>query len=449
MNQLLEEGEARGLVGHGREALRLACERALEPLRERLRSGEAVTGLDDGFWPRVEAALAVVPGLRLRRALNATGVVLHTNLGRAPWADEAVAAASAASGAALVEIDRATGRRGRRDAAVGELLARLTGAEAGLPVNNNAGAVLLALSALARGRKVAVARGELVEIGGSYRMPEVVAAAGAEMVALGTTNRVHLADFERALADPEVACVLRVHPSNFRIEGFTGAPGMAELAALCREHGVPLVYDLGSGVLAGQELPALSEEHPVGEAVAAGCDLVTFSGDKLLGGPQAGLVVGAAPLVERLRRDVLTRCLRLDKTILAALEATLALHALGPEAARRRIPALARLHADADELERRARAFAAALEASGGGWRARVVPAAGRVGSGASPTADLPGWGVHLTRPGASGEALAAELRALEPPVFGRVQDDGVLLDLRTLSAEEEQELLLLLGGRP
>jgi L-seryl-tRNA(Ser) seleniumtransferase len=320
---------------------------------------------------------------------------------------------------------------------VSELLARVTGAEAGLPVNNNAATVLLAVSALARGRKGGVARSELVEIGGSYRMPEVIAAAGAEMVEVGTTNRVHLEDFEAAMEDPAVSLVLRIHPSNFRIEGFTTAPSMKELAAACRARGLPLVYDLGSGVLNGSDLPGLEQEHPVQAALADGCDLVTFSGDKLLGGPQAGLIVGARPLVERLRRDMLTRCLRLDKTILAALEAVLSIHALGEQAARTRIPALRRLALGTDELAARAVALAAVINADPD-YRAEVVACAGRVGSGASPTADLPGSGVLLQRQGEDAEALARRLRDAEPPLFARIQEAGVLLDLRTVSPDEQ-----------
>jgi L-seryl-tRNA(Ser) seleniumtransferase len=446
MHLVLEAPEAAALAReHDRESLRRACARALDAERARLRAGYAFAGLDGAFWSHVRDVLAVLPGLKTRRALNATGVVLHTNLGRAPWPAEAAAAVANASGVAMVEVDRATGKRGRRESAVSDLLVQVTGAEAGLAVNNNAAALLLAVSALARGRKAVVARRELVEIGGSYRMPEVVAAAGAEMVAVGTTNRVHLADYERVLADPEVACVLKVHPSNFSIEGFTGEPPLEELSALCRARGLPLAYDLGSGVLVGAEWPALEGEPTVADALARGCDLVTFSGDKLLGGPQAGLIVGAKPLVERLRRDMLTRCLRLDKAMLAALEAVLSIHALGPDAAVRRIPALARLALTAEQLRPRAEALAAALDGRAYGWSARAVACESRVGSGASPTAGVPSWGVQLRAPDASGEEMAARLRALEPPVFARVQDDGLLLDLRTLGESELDELRALL----
>ncbi|MCP4094014.1 MAG: L-seryl-tRNA(Sec) selenium transferase [Planctomycetes bacterium] len=441
MNEILESCAERGFESYGREACRAACSRALDGVRARRKAGDSLAAVDEAFWTQVAAFLKVLPSLQLRGAINATGVVLHTNLGRAPWPEEAVQAAAAASSASLCEIDRRSGGRGRRDRPVSELLARVTGAEAGLPVNNNAATVLLAVSALARGRKVVVARKELVEIGGSYRMPEVIAAAGAQMVEIGTTNRVHLKDFESAMGDPEVSLVLRIHPSNFRIEGFTKEPPMKEIAALCRERGLPLVYDLGSGVLNGSDLRGLEQEHPVQDSLADGCDLVTFSGDKLLGGPQAGLIVGAKPLVERLRRDMLTRCLRLDKTMLAALEAVLSIHALGEESARSRIPALQRLSLTHEQLRQRASAFADAINNSASAIQASVVDCAGRVGSGASPTEDLPSAGVLLAQEGLDAEQLAQRLRDADPPTFARIQDEAVLLDLRTVA---DHELVIL-----
>ena len=420
---------------------------ALDQIRGARKAGDRMAGVDDAFWAEVSARLEILPSLKLRGAINATGVVLHTNLGRAPWAAEAIAAAAQAAGASICEIDRESGGRGRRDAPVSELLAKVTGAEAGLPVNNNAATVLLAVSALARGRKVVVARSELVEIGGSYRMPEVIEAAGAEMVGVGTTNRVHAKDYIKALEDPDVACVLRVHPSNYRIEGFTKEIGMKELGDICHERGLPLVYDLGSGVLDARDLVGIEKEHPVREALQQGCDIVTFSGDKLLGGPQAGLIVGAKPLVERLRRDMLTRCIRLDKTILAALEATLSIHALGADAALSRIPALQRLSLTEEQIMQRATAFAAQVDALGDSFTAETTTCNGRVGSGASPTEDLPSAGVlirHATRDAAN---LAHALRMSEPPIFSRVQDESVLLDLRTVAEEQEAAIVQALSN--
>ena len=435
MNELLAEGEGRGLAMEGRGALHAALDGELDALRAVCLAGEE-RALDDDFWARVEARLGVVGRSTLGRALNATGVVLHTNLGRAPWPSEAVAAAAGAAGYAAVEVDPASGGRGRRGSGVEDLLCKLTGAEAGMAVNNNAGAVLLALGALARGRKVAVSRGELVEIGGSFRMPEVVVAAGAEAVEVGTTNRVHLEDFEKALDDPEVSVVFRAHTSNFRVEGFTAEPDMNELAALCRERGVALVHDLGSGILHGAKLAGLEEEPTVQGAMAGGADLLTFSGDKLLGGPQAGLVVGVTPLMDRLRRDPLARCMRLDKTILAALEAVLGIHALGEEAALKRIPSLTMLAASPAILGGTADAVGSWLKVQVPGLLTEAVDCEGRVGSGASPVAPLPGPGLGLSHPEMDAQTLAEHLRALSVPMYTRIQDDRVVVDLRTLLGE-------------
>ena len=441
MNELLDQAASRDLHA-GRDAQRAAIAAELDQLRADCRAGQA-RELDDGFWAKVVARIEVIPALRLREALNATGVVLHTNLGRAPWAPEAIAAVAQACGAAVLEVDPKTGRRGRRERAVSDLLAQVTGAEAGLAVNNNAAALMLAVAALSRGRGCVLARTEMVEIGGSYRMPEVVQAAGARLIEIGTTNRVHLKDYAAALDDPDVGCVLRVHRSNFELHGFTGEPPADEIAELCRERGVPLVYDLGSGVLSGAALPGAEEEPSVAAALKAGCDLVTFSGDKLLGGPQAGLIVGPKPLVEKLRSDMLTRCLRLDKALLAGLEATLALHALGEEASLERVPALRQLALKAEQILPRANDLAEQLTQVG--VQARVIETAGRVGSGAAPIRDLAGYGV-LVQPteGQDVEALAYALRMSRPGVFGRMQDGGLVLDLRTISPERDRELLQL-----
>ena len=441
MNELLDEAVARGIEA-GREAQRAAVSAELDQLRADCRAGQA-RELDDAFWAAVAGRIAVLPAMRLREALNATGVVLHTNLGRAPWAPEAIEAAQAASRAAVLEVNPRTGRRGRRERAVSDLLAQVTGAEAGLAVNNNAAALTLAVAALARGRGCVLARTEMVEIGGSYRMPEVVRSAGARLIEIGTTNRVHLKDYAEALNDPDVGCVLRVHRSNFELHGFTGEPEPEEIAQLCRERGVPLVFDLGSGVLAGAGLPGAEEEPSVAAALKAGCDVVTFSGDKLLGGPQAGLVVGPKPLVEKLRSDMLTRSLRLDKTLLAGLEATLGIHALGEEAALSRVPALRQLALTADDIRPRADALASALQAES--IDAQVIETAGRVGSGAAPIRDLAGWGVFVTpQAGVEVDTLAHALRMGRPGVFGRVQDGGVLLDLRTIEPDRDAQLQAL-----
>ena len=319
---------------------------------------------------------------RLRRVLNATGVVLHTNLGRAPLAVAARAAVTAvASGYCSLEYDLETGRRGRRGAGVERWLERLTGAEASLAVNNGAAAVLLALAALAAGRPVLVSRGELVEIGGSFRIPDILEKSGAAMVEVGTTNRTHLRDYERALErHPGAAVLLRVHPSNFRLEGFTARPAREELAALARRRRVLLVEDLGSGALVDLVPFGLEHEPTVTECLAGGCDVVTCSGDKLLGGAQAGLVLGRRRCLERIRRDPLARALRPDKLALAALEATLPLYA-DPARAAREIPVLGILARGAAELEERACRLADALAARVPGLETRVVASRGEVGA--------------------------------------------------------------------
>lgn len=446
MNTLLEQGAERGLEKYGRTALREALNQALDDLRNQWRrarqSGQEPEPPGDHFWNAVSEYLAVTPALGLRRALNATGVVLHTGLGRAPWPQEAMAAAIAAARYAILEIDPDSGDRSRREAHVAARLCAITGAEAGLAVNNNAAAVLLAISALARGRKVLMSRGEMVEIGGSYRIPDVVQAAGAQLVEVGTTNRTHAADFLEPLQDPQVACVIKVHPSNFRLEGFQQDVSIQELSGPCREHGVPLVYDLGSGVLTGLRLPNPLEEPTVRGELKAGADLVTFSGDKLLGGPQAGLIVGAKPLVERLRKDMLTRCLRLDKIGLAGLEACLSLHALGEEAATERIPALRMLAATPERLRQRAQQFAER-------WRQEGVPplvlgvcdSDARVGSGAGAALPIPSVALRVTVEGLAADILSWRLRQQNPAVFGRVHERQFLLDLRTLEAEDEPRL--------
>jgi L-seryl-tRNA(Ser) seleniumtransferase len=361
----------------------------------------------------------------LRRVLNATGVVVHTNLGRAPLAAEARAAvARAAEGYSNLEYDVATGERGSRQAHVEALLRELTGAEAALAINNCAAATLLAAAALAGGgRDLVVSRGQLIEIGGAFRIPDVVAQAGARMVVVGTTNRTRLADYAAVLG-AETGAILRAHPSNFRTLGFVEA---VEIEALCG-LGVPVIDDVGSGVLA-DDVEALAGEPPVRRSVRAGAAVVCFSGDKLLGGPQAGLLVGERDAIAACRRHPLARAVRIDKLSLAALEATLALYR-DPAHARRAIPVLAMLDADPHALEARARGLA---DATGG----TVVEAVAKVGGGALPLLELPGPAVALD-PGAAGaDALAAALRAGDPPVVGRIQDGRLLLDPRTLTDEE------------
>ena len=381
---------------------------------------EIQAGADPGDLPaRLRAELDATRAPNLRRVINATGVIVHTNLGRAPLAPEALARVyDAARGYSNLELDLEDGERGSRQDHLAELLRRLTGADASLVVNNNAAAVLLALAALAEGREVVVSRGELLEIGDGFRIPDVLVRSGARLVEVGTTNRTRAADYERAIG-PETALVLRVHQSNFRVVGFTELPRVEELAAVARRHGLPLVDDLGSGALG--DVPG---EPSARESLAAGADLVCFSGDKLLGGPQAGIVAGRADLIERLRRHPLQRALRVDKLTLAALEGTLQLHLDVPM----RVPVLRMLGEDASVVRARAERLA---ELTGGSVEETVA----RVGGGALPLAELPSFACALD------ESLAAPLRTGEPPVVGIVRDGKLLLDCRTLADDELDEV--------
>ncbi len=375
----------------------------------------------------------------LVRVINATGVVLHTNLGRAPLSRAAIAAvAQAAAGYTNLELDLATGERGSRHSHAAPLLRRLCGAEAAMVVNNNAAAVLLVLAALAAGREVVISRGELVEIGGSFRVPDVMAQSGAHLREVGTTNRTHAGDYRAAIGG-ETGALLRVHPSNYRVQGFTAAVGTEELAAIAHGAGLPLLYDLGSGTL-----EEIAGEPTVASAVAAGADIVTFSGDKLLGGPQAGVICGRADLVARCRHHPLARALRPDKMTLAGLEATL--RAYGePGRARTEIPALVMLGRTGDELAAAAEALAAGIRARCGDRLAvELADDVSRAGGGSLPVVDLPTRVVRLRVAGEaqSAQGLAAALRTGEPPVLARVQDAALVLDPRTLLDGEDGEVV-------
>ena len=405
------------LAGEPHELAVLAARVVLEQAREEIRAGRDPGSLVDAVLE--ELASARRPSLR--RVLNATGVLVHTNLGRAPLADAALArVAEVGAGYSNLEYDLERGERGSRQEHLGSLLGRLTGAEAALVVNNNAAAVLLALAALAEGREVVVSRGELIEIGDGFRIPEVLERSGARLVEVGTTNRTRASDYERAIG-PETSVLLRVHQSNFRVVGFSEQPRLAELAEIAKLHDLPLVDDLGSGALV-----ALGDEPTPAESLRAGADLVCFSGDKLLGGPQAGIVVGRADLVERLRRHPLQRALRADKLTLAALEGTLSL-ALAPET-RTQIPVLRMLHEPVERVRARAERLAKLV----GG---EVEETVARVGGGALPLAELPSAACAVE------EELAERLRLGEPPVIAVVRDGRTLLDCRTLSDDEIEEV--------
>ena len=393
-----------------------AARELLERARDEIRAG----GEPGDLAARLRDALAAARRPALRRVLNATGVLVHTNLGRAPLPDAALDRVRDAAGYSNLEYDLTSGSRGSRQDHLAPLLRRLTGAEAAIVVNNNAAAMLLALAALAEGREVVVSRGELIEIGDGFRIPDVLARSGARLVEVGTTNRTRAADYEAAVG-PETALLLRVHQSNFRVVGFAEQPRLEQLAAVARRHELPLLDDLGSGALVDIE----GEPTPAA-ALAAGADLVCFSGDKLLGGPQAGIVVGRADLVERLRRHPLHRALRSDKLTLAALEGTLALYLDRPD----ELPVLRMLREPAAAVRARAARLA---EATGGVVEETVA----RVGGGALPLAELPSYACAVD------EELAAALRAHDPPVVAVVRDGRTLLDCRTLTDAEADEAAL------
>jgi L-seryl-tRNA(Ser) seleniumtransferase len=397
-----------------------AARQAIAAARERvLAGGEA------GDVEAEARRLAEAPELPLRRVLNATGVIVHTNLGRAPLHERAVAAiAHVAGGYSNLEYDLEEGARGSRQGHVEALLCELTGAEAAMVVNNGAGAVLLAAAALAGGRELIVSRGQLVEIGGAFRIPDVVAQSGARLVEVGTTNRTRRSDYERAIGE-ETGAILRAHQSNFRTVGFTAEVEIEELCSL----GVPVIDDVGSGVLA-PGVPELADEPPVRRSVAAGAAVVCCSGDKLLGGPQAGLMVGRREAIERCRSHPLARALRIDKLSLAALAATLDLHR--DPAAARTLPVLAMLTAGEEELAARAERMRAAI-----GERARVLRASAKAGGGALPLLELEGPVCAVDPAPLSLGELAARLRAGDPPVVGRAREGWLLLDPRTLTDEE------------
>jgi L-seryl-tRNA(Ser) seleniumtransferase len=394
---------------------------------------------------RAGALLAASFRPSLRRVINATGVIIHTNLGRAPLGDAAVARVrELAGGYTNLEYDVHGGHRGARDAHAEGLLCRLTGAEAAVVVNNCAAATLLALATLARGREVVVSRAELVEIGGGFRVPDVMAQSGARLREVGTTNRTRAADYALAISEATGA-ILRVHPSNFRIEGFVERTPLTELVALGRRFSLPVVEDLGSGFtpIGPTDIAPLTHEPTVQQSVAVGVDVVCFSGDKLLGGPQAGVIVGRAALLAQVRKHPLLRALRVDKLTYAALEGTLAEHLAGR--AGESLPVLRMAKLSAEAIGARADRVAAALRTAG--WGAEVVDGVSTIGGGSAPGSGLPTRLIAIAQARLSADGLEARCRALDTPIIGRIDEDRFTLDLRTVREDEDEEIAIAFGG--
>ncbi len=436
---LLQFGEAAGMA-----ALRAAAER----LRAHIAGGgEVATSEAAAAWIESDARRQLDHHFRpsLRRVLNATGVIVHTNLGRAPLPPAALERIAAiAAGYTNLEYDLEAGRRGARDTHAERLLCRLTGAEAAVVANNCAAATMLALAALARGREVVISRAELVEIGGGFRVPDVMAQSGARLREVGTTNRTRAGDYALAIGD-RTGALLRVHPSNFRIEGFTERPSLDELVTLARRVAVPLIEDLGSGQVSVAPIgvPALDDEASVQASVRAGVDVICFSGDKLLGGPQAGVVVGRAEPLQRIRKHPLMRALRVDKLTYAALEGTLVEHLTGRAADT--VPVLRMASIPVEAIAVRAEILAAKLRERG--FRASVVDGFSTIGGGSAPGSQLPTRLVAITCPGLSADELEKRLRAASTPVIARIDEDRVVLDLRTVGPADDALLAVTAAG--
>jgi L-seryl-tRNA(Ser) seleniumtransferase len=430
-------------MAHPHEHIVAAVRKELDELRARLGRGEKIDGEigADALAGRVAERLERELRPKLRAVINGTGIVLHTNLGRAPLAEEAArAAGEAARGYLNLEMDLDTGKRSSRQDAIREWVCRLTGAESATAVNNNAAATIIVLRALCAGKEAIVSRGQLIEIGGSFRIPEIMAVSGAVLREVGTTNITRLSDYERAVG-PASGALLRVHTSNYRISGFTESVPLADLVALGKKHGLPVIDDVGSGALVSWERFGFEGEPVVRDSVAAGADLVLFSGDKLLGGPQAGIIAGRKEWVAKIEKDPLMRAFRLDKMTLAALEATLRLY-LNEERALREVPVLRLLSLPLAELRERALELARRLAVVAGVASARAVEDVAYVGGGSLPDQAMPTWVVEVEASNLGDSDLAHRLRTGTPAVVGRLRGGKVVLDLRTVFDHQEAGLL-------
>jgi L-seryl-tRNA(Ser) seleniumtransferase len=443
VDELLATPEIKELLQvHPSEVVRQGIRHGLERLRQAILRAEDVGAItEETFFlphllPLFEEEIAKQVSPHLRRAINATGVVIHTNLGRSPLSEQAIKnLVEVAQGYSNLEYDLAKGQRGDRSSHVEEILLGLSGAEGGIAVNNNAAAVLLTLNTLAAGREVICSRGELVEIGGAFRIPDVMARSGATLREVGTTNRTHLKDYEGAIGS-DTALLLKVHTSNYRVVGFTAEVTVEELVELGRHYNLPVMNDLGSGCFLDLSRYGLEKEPTAREAIQAGTDVVTFSGDKLLGGPQAGIILGKRELIERIKANPLHRALRIDKLTLAALESTLIAYLSEAEAIRE-IPTLRMLTIPLEELHKQARRLQRLIRQETDKAFVEMLKEESQVGGGALPLQAVPTWALAIKPRLASAEALEAELRRLEPPIVARIADDRLILDLRTIQEAE------------